>query len=100
MTQHAMVLIDEPDEERCESHGWVEATVSEATARDLLAEYCADENGNSPARPQGEAKLVWLRASAPAKHPENERWAACEAGDSGARKFYEFDAQDVELVVT
>lgn len=94
----AMVLMDQPEDAMCEERGWVEATVGEDEARDLLAPFCVGEDDDEPVRPCGEAKRVWLRVTEPGPHADEDRWYACEQGDEGAREFYEFDAQDVEKV--
>lgn len=94
----AMVLIDQPEDAMCDERGWVETTVSEGQARDLLVPFCFDGEEDSPVRPCGEARRVWLRVTEPGPHADEDRWYACESTDSGAREFYEFDAQDVEKV--
>jgi hypothetical protein len=54
-----IVLFD--DEENPE-HCWVETSVTESEARDLVAPFCTDEDGESPFRPVGDAVKQWWRA--------------------------------------
>ena len=48
-----ILLLDQPEDECCEERGWVSVDVPEDYARELLEDYCADENGVMPARPVG-----------------------------------------------
>jgi hypothetical protein len=98
MRTEPLVLLDQPDDEMCEEHGWIEATVSPDAARDLLIPFVYDEDGKS-ARPVGEARRVWLRACYPC-HPDEQRWFACEPTDLGAREFFAFDVTDCEAVLS
>jgi hypothetical protein len=74
-SRHPLILFDTYDDGYCEEKGWVEATVDENEARDILAEYCFDEDGKEGFRPVGSAKKVYMR-------PEDEyaeRWVICPA---------------------
>lgn len=77
MSTHPYVLVDAPDEGYVEEVGWVEATVDAPAARDLLAEHCADADGNPPYRPTGVAERVTLRLTNPAQDWEFQRWVEC-----------------------
>lgn len=88
-----IVLVDAPWDGGCEDRGWVSADVSEDRARDLLTEFCVDEDGN-PARPLGPAKRVWLRLTNPAADHEEQQWKLCKPTAKTAVAFYEFDATD------
>lgn len=90
------VLIDSPWDGICESRGWVEACVPEDRARDVLAEFCLDEDGNEGARPIGPAKRVHLRCANPRADVEEQRWVPCRPTAKTAVEFYEFDITDVE----
>lgn len=77
MSAEPTILLDAAGEGYCESRGWVEASVSEGRARDLLAPFCSDEHGESPCRPDcGPARKVILAPSTdPAtSDPEAARW--------------------------
>lgn len=87
------VLLDQPEDECCEARGWVSVDVPEDMARDLLADWCADEDGAMPARPAGPAKRVWLAADDLTKPADEQRWQPCEPGEGV--EFWEFDATDV-----
>jgi hypothetical protein len=86
ITAEPIVLLDA--EEFCESRGWVQANVSEDAARDLLAPSCYDEDGDTPARPNGPASRVWLKA-----RTETD-WRHCTPDEPGAVEFFEFDTTD------
>lgn len=78
---YPLVLCDTYDEGICENRGWVEATVDEERARDVLAEFCVDEYGKLDYRPEcGPAKKVWL---AP-KDTDAEEWLLCGPVTPGA----------------
>lgn len=89
LTDHPTVLIDEPEDGWCETVGWVEAIVDEDRARDALAEFCVDDNGNEPFRPTGPAERVHLRLSNPAADPEDQRWVKCRPAAKTAVEFWE-----------
>jgi hypothetical protein len=77
------VLLDQPEEECCEARGWVSVDVPEDMARDLLADWCADEDGAMPARPAGPAK----RRVAGRRRPDEARGrAAVAAVRAGGRR--------------
>lgn len=81
-----IVLLDSPEDGYCEETGWVEATVDQERARDLLAEFRTSEDGDeTPFRPVGAVTPVKLvPASDPAKwgdDPESEFW--CERDKLG-----------------
>lgn len=85
-----LVLVDQWDDKCCEQWGWVETTVSEDRAREVLAEFCVTEDGESPARPTGPATRVWVRPDA-----HGEVWSPCaEAPD--AVEFFKFDVTECE----
>jgi hypothetical protein len=86
----SIVLMDAPDDGYCENFGWVEATVPEADAGQMLAGLCMDEDGNTGEHvyPRVAPTRVWLRSDG---HDEAERWTKCDPTDDGAREFYEFD---------
>jgi hypothetical protein len=96
VVEHTIVLIDAPWDGWCEERGWVSTDVTEDRARDLLAEFCADEHGDNGARPIGLAKRVWLACVNPDEDHEDQRWEPCEPDAPGAIQFYEFDATDTE----
>lgn len=77
-TTYPHVLIDQPEDGCVETMGWVEATVDEDKARDMLAEFCCDESGDSPYRPTGPAERVHLRLVNPAQDWEFQRWVQCK----------------------
>ena len=85
-TLEPLVLFDEPDDACCESRGWVETTVTEDQARDILAPHCFDDDYEQPCRPDcGAGKRVWLR-------PEDEyaeRWGPCEPNAYNSLEFWE-----------
>lgn len=83
------VLIDQPEDGWCEDVGWVEATVPEARARELLAEFCCDERGDSPSKPTGPARRVFMRLSNPKADYEDQRWVLCTARAKTAIEFWE-----------
>lgn len=87
--QWPLVLIDQPDDGYCEERGWVEAIVDEDEARDTLAEFCADDEGNDPHRPTGPITLVYLRLTNPAADYELQRWTPCRETAKTARPFWE-----------
>lgn len=65
MSDSPIILLDSAEDGCCESLGWVEATVDEDRARDQLAEFCFDEDGETPCRPDcGPARKVTLAPSA------------------------------------
>lgn len=99
MTASPIVLIDDPEEGYCESTGWVQTTVDENQARDLLVPFVWAEDGDSHARPVGESKRVWFYVADPGEYPEEDRWEACDQAEPGAHEFYEFDVQDAVAVV-
>lgn len=82
-----LVLVDDPDGV-CEAKGWVEGTVSEAEARNLLAELATDEDGE-PRRPDGTASKVWLRRVREGEDFGEEEWLPCEPLDDDAVEFWE-----------
>lgn len=87
-----IVLIDAPDDDACEEAGWVETTVSESEARDLLAPLCCDAEGERPHRPNfGAATRVWLRprvrTDVGGGEPA-EDWADAVEGEPNAREFW------------
>lgn len=98
MNENAMVLLlDQPEDECCEDRGWVSAHVPVEDARDLLAPYCADENGAMPARPVGEPQRVWLKPDeSSSAYADEWRWHPCATGEGV--EFWEFDATDVRAV--
>lgn len=84
--------MDNSEDGCCETTGWVEATVSEDVARDHLAEFCFDEDGDSPHRPEcGPAVKVWLQPNPADRTPydEEKTWVNCGAYDPGSRVFWE-----------
>ena len=86
---HPVVLIDQPWDGYAEDLGWVEATVDEDKARDILAEFCLDEDGNTGYRPTGPASREWLvRDSEPKPNAEDEMWHAAKAETEGAVEFW------------
>lgn len=91
------ILVDAPWDGGCEHTGWVEACVPEDRAREMLTEFCWDEDGHE-ARPVGPAKRVWLRLISPAVDIEDQRWESCDAAAQGALEFFEFDATDTVRV--
>lgn len=83
------VLVDQPDDGYCENVGWVEASVSEREAREQLAEFCCDEDGNTPFTPTGPAERVLMRLTNPKADWEYQRWVRCTARAKGAVEFWE-----------
>jgi hypothetical protein len=88
----AIILMDTYEDGYCEETGWVETTVSEDEARDQLAEFCFDEEGETPHRPEGEpAVKVWLQPDPADTTPyEDEKcWIKCGSHDPGSLEFWE-----------
>lgn len=86
-----MILLDQPEDELCEGRGWVETSVGEDEARDLLAPYCFDEDDKNPWRPDvGPATRVWLKPENPG--PDEGLWHPAEPGEPGAVEFWEIPA--------
>lgn len=83
--KNPLVFFDTYDEGYCEDKGWVEATVTEDKARDILAEYCFDEDGREGFRPVGSIKKVYLC-------PEDkyaEGWTICSQTEKKSIEFWE-----------
>lgn len=95
----AQVLIDNPWDGYAEAWCYVEATIHEDKARDLVTEFCVDEDGE-PARPIGPATEVYLRLTNPAADYEDQRWTKCKPTAKTAVRFYEFDATDTRSVAS
>ncbi|MBF6619063.1 MAG: hypothetical protein ITG02_02390 [Patulibacter sp.] len=90
------VLLDQAADDMCEESGWVETSVSIDEARDLLARYCHDEDGNEGHRPAGSPRRVWL---APIQDPDDEcaTWRDADRFTPGAREFWQLSAYDADL---
>jgi hypothetical protein len=99
-TTYPLVLIDDPADGLCENFGWVEATVGEDRARDLLAELgvVGDPASDGYARPTGPAKRVFLRLHNPHEYFEEQRWDPCRPDAEGAHEFWMIDCTEVESV--
>jgi len=84
-----LILMDQPEDGWCESLGWVQATVNESEARLLLAEWCADEDGEmTGAVPDcGRARIV--RLAPEAGDGDYGTWYPCDEGAVGALIFWE-----------
>lgn len=83
------VLVDQPEDGYVETCGWVEASVDEDKARDMLAEFCCDEDGETGYRPTGPARRVHLRLVNPAQDYEYQRWVECRPAAKTAVEFWE-----------
>jgi hypothetical protein len=84
-----MVLIDQPEDGYADTRGWVEAIVDEERARDLLAEFCMDEDGDLGYRPTGPASRVHLCVEDPEQDVEDQRWVPVKPEDERAVEFWE-----------
>jgi hypothetical protein len=93
-----ILLLDNPEDGGCDEQGWVRADVAQNAARDLLAEFCVDADGHSPARPTAEAVRVTLALVDASAHVEDQRWLACDETAAGAVAYWEFDVSDIEPV--
>lgn len=89
-----MILVDTPWDGYCEQRGWVEACVTVDQARDLLAEFCPDDNGYLGARPAGPARRVHLRLTNLAAYEEYQWWVPCHPTVKTAVEFFEFAVGD------
>jgi hypothetical protein len=85
-----LVLLDHAEDGYCERRGWVTVDATEDQARDALAEFCGDEDGESPWRPDcGPASRVWLGLVDLEASYEDQRWRPCHKDVAGAREFWE-----------
>lgn len=92
MSAPALILMDSYEDGYCEEIGWVETSVTEDEARDALAEFCFDEDGNAPYRPDcGPAVKVWLQPDPADTTPYDDEkpWIKCGAHDPGSLEFWE-----------
>jgi hypothetical protein len=90
-----VILLDEPEEGYCESHGWVSVDLPIDEAAKALAGFCLDEDGDPGYVPQGAPARVWLR---PECDDVESMWVPCDEGADSAREFYEFDVTDTEAI--
>jgi hypothetical protein len=86
---HPTLLLDSPDDGYCESTGWVETVVTEDEARNLLAEWCMDENGDMPFRPVGAIKRVHMAPEKPGDETAEQMWHKSDEDAPGAMEFWE-----------
>lgn len=87
-TADPVVLLDQPEDGYCEEFGWVEASVGEERARELLAEFVGED---PPQRPTGPATRVTMRLRNPAADYEARRWVACSSTAKSGREFWQID---------
>lgn len=81
-----LILVDQPEDGYIERVGWVAGAPSERAARDMLTEFCVDDDGEPGHRPCGPAEVVFLRSNGGVD--EDERWEDCSSSDDGACAFW------------
>lgn len=81
-----VVLLDTYDDGYCEERGYVQAIVTEDEARQLLKEFCLDDDGEPYVPDHGPAKRIWL---APDRADAPEHWPPCDPADEDAMEFWE-----------
>lgn len=77
-----IMLFDSEDEI---NHCWVETAVNEDEARNLVAPFLCDEDGNFPFKPIGSITKQWL---CPSSEFYGEQWIPCSPGTNLAREFW------------
>lgn len=81
----AIVLMDQPEDNYCETLGWVDVTLTEDEARDALEHLCFTEDGEAGYRPTGPAERVWLKPD-----PEvPDMWTTATRDESDAVEFWQ-----------